>query len=745
MWQTIIQRFIVKMVYGMRSEMYRMAKIITLGATAVMALFLAACGSDSDSGTTAKDTEEVSVQAETFDDLPNCSKSREGDLAEVLDERKAYRCQKGAWEFDHDVYDSVATEDDLPACTAKKEGLSLFVASEYAAYTCDGKRWSKAKKAVDMQEYETEEDLPNCSKSREGKRAYVDEVDGYFVCSDGVWVEDEGSGSSSSASKVPEPEEGTLTDSRDGRTYKTVVIGTQTWMAENLNYSTLKSTCPLENSSYCDKYGRIYQYASVDGTLCPSGWHIPTLSEWQTMLDYVDVNNGYEGVGKSLKSSKGWYEAGTTVEKRIAVAAGKDPFGFSALPAGSCWEYSGTWSCYSDDEARFWISNGQAYKISFDSDQIELDPDVGRTQYDYARISVRCIKDGSAVVANSSSSSENESGVGPVSQYGQLQTGTNSKGEGRIYGSCKNWSASGKEVQVRGLSLYWSINLGQTKSFWNKTVIDYMVKNLKIELIRAPMGVDENFGDGNYFSNTMTYQQYLDQVVQAAIDNDIYVIIDYHSHKAHDNETNAKLFFETMAQKWGGYDNVIFEIFNEPACLKNGSGNCETSSYGGGFLPWSSIKTYANQIIPVIRQYSDNLIIVGTPKWDQQPNAAIGEEVTDSENNTAYAFHYYAGTHTVEEEGANAEEAMQAGLPVFVSEWGTVNADGGGTVADANGSWQTWMDKYKLSSANWSVASLSEGASFFTTSGAWNYSQSGTWVKNNVLANNPSSYTKCAR
>ena len=82
---------------------------------------------------------------------------------------------------------------------------------------------------------------------------------------------------------------------------------------------------------------------------------------------------------------------------------------------------------------------------------------------------------------------------------------------------------------------------------------------------------------------------------------------------------------------------------------------------------------------------------------------------------------------------------------VFVSEWGTVNADGGGTVADANGSWQTWMDKYKLSSANWSVASLSEGASFFTTSGAWNYSQSGTWVKNNVLANNPSSYTKCAR
>ena len=520
-------------------------------------VFLLACD-NGDSGTAVDNSDIVSLQVESFDDLPNCSKNREGDLAEVQGERKAYRCLDGIWEFDHDVYDSVATEDDLPACTAKKEGSYRFVTKEKSAFYCDGTRWSKVeKKPADLQEYESEDDLLNCSKNREGEKAYVADVEEVFVCSDGVWSKDDES--------------------------------------EDLDESS---------SSSANK---------------PSS------------------------------------------------------------------------------------------------------------------------------ISSSTADEQDEEDVGPVSQYGQLQVGKNSKGEGRIYGSCKSWSTSGKEVQVRGLSLYWSINKTQASSFWTKGFINGLVSKLKIELIRAPMGVDENFGDGNYFTNKTLYQQYLDQVVQTAIENDIYVIIDYHSHKAHDNVAYAQEFFERMAEKWGGYDNVIFEIFNEPACLKNGSGNCETSSYGGGFLPWSTIKTYAEKVIPTIRKYSDNLIIVGTPKWDQQPNAVIDNEVADEKNNTAYAFHYYAGTHTIEEEGANAEEAMQAGLSLFVSEWGTVNASGDGSVASANASWQTWMDSNKLSSANWSVSSLAEGASFFTTSGAWNYSTSGTWVKNNVLANIPGKYTKCGK
>ena len=362
---------------------------------------------------------------------------------------------------------------------------------------------------------------------------------------------------------------------------------------------------------------------------------------------------------------------------------------------------------------------------------------------------------------SSSSTQQNGKRIGPVAQYGQLQTGTNASGYGRIYGSCPTWSVSGKEVQVKGMSLFWSIN-DASAALWDADVITRMVKEHNIQLIRAAMGVDEEWGDGNYFTSTRYYQNLMDEVVQAAIDNDIYVIIDYHSHRAHEDVTIAKEFFTRMASKWGDYDNVIFEIFNEPACITGGTGDCSEIEFGGGYLGWSSIRTYANQVISVIREYSDNLIIVGTPMWDQQPNAAINSKVTDKYNNTAYAFHYYAGSHSTSVEGANAVKAMNAGLSVFVSEWGTINADGKGAVASSNTTWQTWMNTHKLSSANWSLTNLTEdvsglyggdgqGGSYFSattrpTSTTWNYSKSGTWLNTNVFDNLPgySDYTACA-
>lgn len=400
----------------------------------------------------------------------------------------------------------------------------------------------------------------------------------------------------------------------------------------------------------------------------------------------------------------------------------------------------------------------------------------GGTQYGgFAIPWVKIIKEpsslcGSSIIVSSSSTSTPKSSsatqlngnrIGPVAQYGQLQTGTNADGQGRIYGSCPTWSVSGKEVQIKGMSLFWSINAASA-AFWDASVITRMVKEHNIQLIRAAMGVDEEWGDGNYFTSTRYYQNLMDDVVQAAIDNDIYVIIDYHSHRAHEDVTSAKEFFTRMASKWGDYDNVIFEIFNEPACITGGTGDCSDIDFGGGYLGWSSIRTYANQVISVIREYSDNLIIVGTPMWDQQPNVAINSKVTDKDNNTAYAFHYYAGTHSTSVEGANAVKAMNAGLSVFVSEWGTINADGKGAVASANTTWQNWMNTHKLSSANWSLTNLTEdgsglyggdgqGGSYFSattrpTSTTWNYSKSGTWLNTNVFDNLPSysDYTACA-
>lgn len=334
--------------------------------------------------------------------------------------------------------------------------------------------------------------------------------------------------------------------------------------------------------------------------------------------------------------------------------------------------------------------------------------------------------------------------VGPVSQYGQLVTGKNSQGKGQIYGSCEGVK-DGAEVQVRGMSLYWSL-MPQAVEFWSEEGISTMVRDMNIQIVRAAMATgneDWNNGYKGYGSDPTTQMNLMKTVVEAAIKNDIYVIIDWHSHNANEQTESAKNFFKQMAQTYGKYDNVIFELFNEPTDIS-----------------WSTIKNYADQVVSVIREYSDNLILVGTPRWDQNPHAPIGNEVTDSKKNTAYTLHYYANSHCWSGsydwsdptwggdcEGTKGEKAMNAGLSVFVSEWGTANSDGGGDPNQGrNQSWQDYMNKHKLSWANWSASYISEGTAAFqggSSKTSLQYTTSGNLVKG-YLATNPTSYTKCS-
>ena len=138
----------------------------------------------------------------------------------------------------------------------------------------------------------------------------------------------------------PNIEYGQLTDSRDGQTYKTVVIGSQTWMAQNLNYETSHSYCYNDDASNCAKYGRLYTWTAAT-TACPSGWHLPSKVEWDTLITAV---GGSKTAGKVLKATSGWDSDGN----------GTDSFGFSALPAGG---RGGGGYYYSEgDCADFWSS-----------------------------------------------------------------------------------------------------------------------------------------------------------------------------------------------------------------------------------------------------------------------------------------------------------------------------------------------------------------------------------------------------
>jgi uncharacterized protein (TIGR02145 family) len=111
-----------------------------------------------------------------------------------------------------------------------------------------------------------------------------------------------------------------LTDSRDGKKYKVVMIGSQMWMAENLNYAVEGSKCYEDNSENCDKYGMLYDWETAMKA-CPAGWHLPTKEEWDVLTATV---GGEETEGKKLKATSGWNEDGN----------GTDEFGFAALPGG---------------------------------------------------------------------------------------------------------------------------------------------------------------------------------------------------------------------------------------------------------------------------------------------------------------------------------------------------------------------------------------------------------------------------
>src|SRR5690606_28843397 len=148
-------------------------------------------------------------------------------------------------------------------------------------------------------------------------------------------------------------------------------------------------------------------------------------------------------------------------------------------------------------------------------------------------------------------------------------------------------------------------------------------------------------------------------IVENAIALGVYVIIDWHDHDAEAHQAEAEAFFARMAEDYGDAPNVLYETYNEPLGVS-----------------WSSVlKPYHQAIISVIRERDpDNIIILGTPNWSQDVDIAASSPI--SGDNLMYTLHFYACTHT-NALRSKAEAAYNAGLPIFVTEWGAAPADGG--------------------------------------------------------------------
>ncbi len=276
---------------------------------------------------------------------------------------------------------------------------------------------------------------------------------------------------------------------------------------------------------------------------------------------------------------------------------------------------------------------------------------------------------------------------------------------------------NGDAVQLKGVS---TLGIVWFPQFVNKDAFAD-IKSWGGNTIRLAMYTEEYDG---YLSGGNQEEQLnrLDEGIKAATDLDMYVIVDWHilsDGNPNQHKEEAKTFFDEMSAKYKDYDNVIYEICNEP----------------NGGTTWEDIRSYAEEVIPVIRNHAkDAVIIVGTPTWSQDVDAVAAHPL--EEENLMYACHYYAATHK-QELRDKVKKALDAGTPVFISEYSICDASGnGGIDYDEAEKWAEFTDENQLSYIQWNLANKEETSSLIKsgcdkTSG-WtdeDLAETGLWLK----------------
>ena len=278
-----------------------------------------------------------------------------------------------------------------------------------------------------------------------------------------------------------------------------------------------------------------------------------------------------------------------------------------------------------------------------------------------------------------------------------------------------------KSVSLHGMSMFWS-QFKEGEKFYNEKCIQWLYTDFNCTVVRAAMGID----GGGYIAKPKEELEKITRVIDECIKLGIYVIVDWHDHRAEKHLEQAKEFFGTIAKKYGDKPNVIYEIYNEPIKVS-----------------WKEVvKPYSEAVINEIRKYdSDNLILLGNPTWSQDVDIASKDPIKD--NNVAYVVHFYTSTHK-QVLRDKCEAALNNGVALFVSEYGISEANGNGTINwDATKEWFDFVKKYNLSTCNWSVsdkketsASLMPGAK---AEGGWQESDlsvSGKWNRNFIRSEN---------
>ncbi len=280
----------------------------------------------------------------------------------------------------------------------------------------------------------------------------------------------------------------------------------------------------------------------------------------------------------------------------------------------------------------------------------------------------------------------------------------------------------GNLYQLKGVSTH---GLAWFPDYVNKEGFKTFRDDWDANLIRLAMYTHENGGyctDGN----KENLKNLVDKGVNYATELGMYVIVDWHI--LHDlnpqvYKEEAKVFFQEMSAKYKDYDNVIYEICNEP----------------NGGTSWADVKSYAEEIIPIIRKNApDAIIIVGTPNWSQDVDIAAQDPITGYDN-IMYAAHFYAATHT-DNIRSKVQTALDAGLPVFISEFSICDASGNGAIDYGQADkWFELINSNNMSYAGWNISNKDETSSLIKPScsktSGWTedeLSETGIWLRKTI-------------
>lgn len=249
----------------------------------------------------------------------------------------------------------------------------------------------------------------------------------------------------------------------------------------------------------------------------------------------------------------------------------------------------------------------------------------------------------------------------------------------------------GYPIQLRGISTH---GLSWFPEYVNKESFLQLHTEWNASVVRLAMYVAE---EGGYCTggDKEALKQLVKDGVAYAEAADMYVIVDWHVlREGNPNlyKEEAKAFFAEISKEFADKKHVLYEICNEP----------------NGGVSWEEVKAYAEEVIPVIRENDkDAIIIVGTPTWSQDVDMAAASPITGYDN-IMYSLHFYAATHT-EQLRQKMTAAIEAGLPIFVTEFGTCDASGnGGIDYGQSEEWIARMNEYGVSYVAWNLSNKAE-------------------------------------